>query len=46
MVINRWAAGTSKDGVGITGTFVGVVDFGPPTTAMASVANAGYLLQM
>jgi hypothetical protein len=46
VVIDRWAAGSKKDSIAISGVYTGVIDFGPPTTALASVAAVGYLLGM
>jgi len=54
IAINRGAAGLNKDRAAIGGTFSGVIDFGPPTTALTSVvpqgttngSTNGYLLEM
>jgi hypothetical protein len=52
IAINRGAAGVNKDRAAIGGEFSGVIDFGPPTTALSSgavVGNGsqyGYLLEM
>jgi len=52
LAINRGAAGVNKDRAAIGGDFTGVINFGPPTTALsggAVVGNGstnGYLLEM
>jgi hypothetical protein len=35
VAVNRWATGTAKDRIAVVGSFVSVIDFGPPTTALA-----------
>ncbi len=49
VAINRWTAGAGKDGLAVVGDYTGVIDFGPPTTALgagSSISTAGYLLDL
>lgn len=49
VAINRWATGAGKDSIAIVGNYVGVIDFGPPTTALnagTSSSQARYLLEL
>jgi hypothetical protein len=48
IAINRGATGANKDRAAICGYFNNIVDFGPPTTPLATSAAAGtgYLLEM
>jgi hypothetical protein len=49
VAVNRWTTGASKNGVAIVGIYWGVLDFGPPTTALSAgtaTSQAGYLLEL